>query len=64
MLADQGSCCAVCGLLAGDRALQVDHCHTTGRVRGLLCRKCNSGIGMLGDSPEGVQRALSYLLRT
>jgi hypothetical protein len=63
MLADQGGCCAVCGLLGGDWTLLVDHCHTTGRVRGLLCRKCNSGIGMLGDSAAGVQQALSYLMR-
>jgi len=39
----------------------VDHCHDTGKVRGLLCRKCNSGIGLLKDSPKLLKRALIYL---
>lgn len=43
------------------KALVVDHCHITGRVRGLLCRKCNSGIGMLCDDPVLVASALRYL---
>ena len=39
----------------------VDHCHTTGKVRGLLCSTCNSGIGLLKDDPEVVFRAYHYL---
>ena len=39
----------------------VDHCHTTGKVRGLLCRKCNSGIGMLKDDVALLDKALRYL---
>lgn len=41
----------------------VDHDHSTGRFRGMLCRLCNSGIGFLGDTIEGVEAALRYLKR-
>lgn len=41
----------------------VDHNHVTGEIRGLLCFSCNTGIGMLGDSLEGLQQAINYLER-
>jgi hypothetical protein len=41
--------------------MQIDHCHITGKVRGLLCHKCNKGIGLLGDDPARVAAALNYL---
>ena len=44
-----------------NRLLSVDHCHYTGKIRGLLCKKCNTGIGMLQDDPELLKRALAYL---
>ena len=43
------------------RGLFVDHCHTTGEVRGLLCHHCNTGIGLFSDSPELLYRAIVYL---
>lgn len=63
MLSMQGGMCAICGRLAGDlRAkLHVDHDHSTGNVRGLLCYDCNRGIGLLGDSADRLRRALAYL---
>lgn len=42
-------------------AVHVDHCHKTGRVRGVLCFNCNSAIGKLGDDPDVVRRAVAYL---
>lgn len=56
---NQKGLCAICGLRP--RKLCVDHCHNTLKVRGLLCRKCNSGIGLLRDSPQLLKRALEYL---
>ena len=39
----------------------VDHCHTSGKVRGLLCSTCNKAIGQLGDTKEALQKAVDYL---
>ena len=52
-----------CGICDGvfDR-LMVDHCHKTGRVRGLLCRECNFAVGRLRDSPVNALAAAIYLL--
>lgn len=58
----QKGLCAICaGPPDGDR-LFVDHSHTTGRVRGLLCRSCNSGIGQLKDSVVLLKKATRYLV--
>jgi hypothetical protein len=64
MLATQGGRCAVCREAFGHTRLNrpnVDHDHVTGRVRGLLCLKCNTGIGHLGDSVSSVAKAAAYL---
>lgn len=62
MLARQGDVCAICGgTEPGGKRLAVDHCHTSGRVRGLLCTPCNTALGKLGDTVEGLRRALTYL---
>lgn len=56
--------CAICGRPEKDcmySRLYVDHEHTTGSIRGLLCNSCNSGIGYFFDSPELLQSAISYL---
>jgi len=47
----------------GYRGKFVDHDKKTGKVRGVLCNKCNTGIGKLGDSLDGVFAAYQYLLR-
>lgn len=40
----------------------VDHCHKTGKVRGILCAECNSGLGKFKDRPEFLIKAVEYLL--
>lgn len=62
MLEAQGHVCAICkNPEVFDRLLSVDHCHTTGKIRGLLCCRCNSGIGWLQDSIENLKQAIKYL---
>jgi hypothetical protein len=68
LLEKQGGCCAICGATenstAGSRKewnFSVDHDHTTGEIRGLLCNNCNRGLGLLGDTYESVQKAAEYL---
>lgn len=51
----------VCPLCQQQASLVIDHCHQTQQVRGMLCQKCNKALGALGDTKEGLQRALSYL---
>jgi len=43
--------------------LSVDHCHATGRIRGLLCAKCNQAIGLMKDNPIFLRRAADYVER-
>jgi hypothetical protein len=68
MLIKQSGVCAICGnhetRLAQDgqpSMLAVDHCHETGKVRGLLCHSCNNGIGFLNDDVDRIQAAIDYL---
>lgn len=59
--------CAICGQKFGEHRHHkphVDHDHMSGKVRGLLCFNCNSGIGHLKDDPALIQRALNYLKRS
>jgi hypothetical protein len=69
MLSDQNGACSICknpetsvvkntGKI---KTLAVDHCHTTGKVRGLLCWNCNTSIGKMKDSVEILQNAIEYL---
>lgn len=61
----QGGKCALCPVVfsldGARRNLCVDHDHDTGQVRGLLCARCNTSIGQLGDNAEGLRRALAYV---
>lgn len=61
MLKQQNGRCAVCKELPGRKKLVIDHDHGSGSVRGLLCRTCNSGIGLLRDDPKLLHQALAYL---
>ena len=49
-----------CGICARYRKLVVDHNHRTGKLRGLLCSNCNTGFGLLEESPRILKRAIQY----
>lgn len=59
MLLLQGGRCALC--LRGDIKLCIDHDHSSGQVRGLICNMCNSYLGIINDSVEVLKRAIEYL---
>ncbi len=61
MLASQRGGCAICGKGPTTKRLAVDHCHDTGEIRGLLCDRCNRGLGSFRDDPELLARASRYL---
>jgi hypothetical protein len=70
MLDEQGGCCSICKSKdpksrkyrkATEVVFCVDHCHTTGRVRGLLCTACNRAVGLIRDSRETAMRMAEYL---
>lgn len=61
LLLKQASKCAICGGTSGKRMLSVDHDHTTGIIRGLLCDNCNHGLGKFQDSAELLEEAIAYL---
>lgn len=64
--------CGICGKLMkrptltrgqGLDTVTVDHCHRTGKVRGLLCSACNKGLGMFGDDTHKLRGAIEWLLK-
>lgn len=60
MVAKQHGRCLICCRKA---KLVIDHCHKTGKVRGLLCSHCNLGIGSLKDNPHLLKRAAEYVVK-
>lgn len=63
MLEKQNNCCDICKRHKSKfkRSLAVDHCHKTGKIRGLLCSKCNGNIGKVYESIELLQNMIDYL---
>ena len=65
MLEEQEYGCKICGTkksyMKHSKYLCVDHCHTTGKVRGLLCSKCNSAIGLFDEDTSRMRLAMQYL---
>ena len=70
LLEKQNGVCCICGNPEVTRLnhseivrnLAVDHCHTTGKVRGLLCTACNQGLGNFRDNPDYLAKAISYVV--
>lgn len=67
MFEEQKGVCASCGRPETNKhrdklmPLSVDHCHTTGAIRGLLCHDCNVSLGLLGENPDRVEALLRYI---
>ena len=65
MLLSQNNSCVLCGRefsdVWGSDAPVVDHCHTTGKVRGILCNECNRGLGYFHDNIKALENAVDYL---
>lgn len=61
LMAEQAGACAICR--GQDKKLCVDHCHRTGKVRALLCPRCNMGIGLFDDSSKQMTAAAEYLAK-
>ena len=59
----QGGCCAICGdhQIDLNRPLHIDHNHETGKIRGLLCNKCNFILGLSNENKEILQNCIAYL---
>jgi len=59
MVSLQNSKCKICNIECDK--LCIDHCHTTGEIRGLLCKKCNSALGFFDDNLDNLTNAIKYL---
>jgi hypothetical protein len=64
MYVAQKGCCKLCGdrIWLKHKTTHLDHCHKTGKVRGVLCIHCDRGLGGIKDSPQALYRALYYVL--
>lgn len=62
MFLKQHGVCAICGKAEKTKRLAVDHDHATKKVRGLLCQKCNVGLGYFEDNISLLERAANYLV--
>ena len=66
MVAKQRNCCAICKkpkeqFEGRGNNFHIDHCHTSGKVRGLLCSNCNTGLGQFKDNIKSLENAIQYL---
>lgn len=62
ILKSQNNGCKICGSTHQyKKALAVDHCHKTGKIRAILCDNCNKGLGNFQDSPALLEKAIEYL---
>lgn len=66
MLIKQGHKCAICNVHQSElkKTFDIDHSHTTGKIRGLLCNSCNQAIGLMDDSIGILSKAIDYLEKT
>lgn len=61
MRLEQGGVCKICSRVPGKKGLAVDHCHATGRIRGLLCSSCNTSLGLMRENRTAIESMVRYL---
>lgn len=61
MFDEQNGKCAICEVKFDDVTPHIDHCHSSGNVRGLLCKACNTAIGLFRDDTDALKAAIKYL---
>lgn len=61
MLEAQHGRCGICDESVTPEGINIDHCHSTGRIRAILCRSCNLGLGFFKDDPARMERAAEYI---
>lgn len=61
LLEEHGYTCAICSEKLSKETAQLDHCHTTGKHRGFLCRGCNTALGFFKDDVKLLEKAIEYL---
>ncbi len=62
MIDEQKSCCAICNKqITGGQTTHVDHCHSTGKIRALLCNSCNQALGLVHENIDTLQRMIYYI---
>ena len=63
LLEKQNFCCLICGRSQEElgKKLAVDHCHTTSKIRGLLCLHCNTALGQVQENIEVLQKMIQYI---
>lgn len=62
MLKNQRNACLICGVSIAN-GYHIDHCHSSGKVRGLLCSRCNQAIGLLDEDQNRLKKAADYIAR-
>lgn len=62
LYSNQSGICAICGGVDKGKELAIDHDHKTGKVRGLLCSRCNQGLGLFRDNSDLLTKAVLYLM--
>lgn len=63
MFEEQAGCCKICKRHQSEfkKRLDFDHCHETGKSRGLLCNQCNQALGLMKDNKENIKAMLEYV---
>lgn len=59
LLSESNNCCNICNRILDKKC--IDHCHTTNKVRGILCNNCNTALGLVGDNIQTLESMIKYL---